>query len=185
VPAPRWVAPFRLKSGRLLDGFILGDFAPPGPDVPIDYRDSDLTILGLVFRHIGPVRVLREVLEEAPGISDRQCKWLGIEVVQLETALMLKVNTLPLSLSVNDRLCVTACEHHAWTLVSNDRTLRKVCKDRGIRLRWGLGLMVDLVQAGVLSEARALKVAAAIQASNPTHITDDLIDRFRARLKER
>jgi hypothetical protein len=45
--------------------------------------------------------------------------------------------------------------------------------------------MVDLVQAGVLTEARALKVAAAIQASNPTHITDDLIGRFRTRLRQR
>lgn len=36
-------------------------------DVLIDYRDSDLTILKLVSDHIGPVRVLREVLDEAPG----------------------------------------------------------------------------------------------------------------------
>ena len=153
-------------------------------DVFIDYRDSDLTILKLVSEHIGPVRVLREVLDEAAGITDRQCARLGIEVVQLETELMLKASTLPLSLSVNDRLCVIACEHHAWTLVSNDRALRKVCKDRGIRLRWGLGLMVDLVHAGVLTEARALKVAVAIQRVNPTHITDDLISRFRTRLRQ-
>lgn len=151
----------------------------------IDYRDSDLTILKLVSDHIGPVRVLREVLDEAPGISDRQCTRLGIEIVRLETELMLEANNLPRSLSVTDRLCVVVCDHHSWTLVTNDRALRNVCKDRGIRLRWGLGLMVDLVHAEVLTEARALKIAAAIQRANPTHITVGLIDRFRARLRER
>ncbi|HEX7423495.1 MAG TPA: hypothetical protein VF311_06365 [Terriglobales bacterium] len=69
--------------------------------------------------------------------------------------------------------------------MTNDRALRNVCKDRGIRLRWGLGLMVDLVHAEVLTEARALEIAAAIQRANPTHITAGLIDRFRARLRER
>lgn len=52
-------------------------------DVLIDYRDSDLTILKLVSQHIGPVRVLRQVLDEAPGISDRQCARLGIKIVQV------------------------------------------------------------------------------------------------------
>ncbi len=69
--------------------------------------------------------------------------------------------------------------------MTNDRALRTVCKRRGIRLRWGLGLMVDLVHAEVLIEARALDIAATIQRANPTHITAALIDRFRARLKER
>jgi predicted nucleic acid-binding protein len=154
-------------------------------DVLIDYRDSALTILKLVAEHIGPVRVLREVLDEAPGISDRQCARLGIEIVQLETELMLEVNSLLRSLSVIDRLCVVACEHNSWTLVTNDRPLRSVCKDRGIHLRWGLGLMIDLVHTEVLTEARALKIAATIQRANPTHITAGLIDRFRARMRER
>jgi hypothetical protein len=58
-------------------------------DVFIDYRNSDLTILKLVSDHIGPERVLREVLDQAPSISDRQCTRLGIEIVRLETELML------------------------------------------------------------------------------------------------
>jgi hypothetical protein len=131
------------------------------------------------------VRVLRQVLDQAPGISDRQCARLGIEIVRLETELMLEANNLPRRLSVTDRLCVVVCAHHRWTLVTNDRALRNVCKDRGIRLRCCLGLMVDLTQADVLTEARALKVAAAIQGANPTHITDDLIGRFRAGLRQR
>lgn len=106
-------------------------------------------------------------------------------IARLETELMLEANNLPRSLSVTDRLCVVACDHHSWTLVTNDRASGNICKNRGIRLRWDLGLMVDLVHAEVLAEARARRIAAAIQRANPTHITADLMDRFRARLKER
>jgi len=35
-------------------------------DVLIDYRNSDLSIFTLVSKHIGPVGVLREILNEAP-----------------------------------------------------------------------------------------------------------------------
>ena len=153
-------------------------------DVLIDYRDSDLTILKLVSEHIGPVRVLREVLNEAPGISDRQCTRLGIEIVQLETELLLEAGGLSRSLSVTDRHCVIACERNRWTLVTNDGVMRRVCRERTIRLRWGLTLMIDLVFAGVLTEARAIEVAAMIQGANPTHITPNLINRFHARLRE-
>ena len=154
-------------------------------DVLIDYRDSDLTILALVSEYIGRVHVLREVLAEAPGISNRQCARLGIEIVQLETELMLEASNLPKSLSVTDRFCVIACERNHWTLVTNDLAMRRLCRERGIRLRWGLALMVDLVHAGVLTETRAIEVATMIQVGNPTHITARLIDRFRARLRER
>ena len=152
-------------------------------DVLIDYRDSDLAILRLVSEHIGAARVLRQVLDEAPGISDRRYAQLGIEIVQLETELLIEANDLPRSLSVEDRFCIIACERNRWTLVTNDRAMRAVGKQRGVQLRWGLGLMIDLVHAGVLTEARALKVATMIRTANPTHITADLLDRFRTRLK--
>ncbi len=154
-------------------------------DVLIDYRDSDLTILKLVSEHIGPVRVLRETLDEAPGITDRQCARLRIEIVRLETEIMLEAESLPRSLSVNDRLCVLACEHCRWTLVTNDAAMRRVCADRGMRLRRGLGLMIDLVRSGVLAEDRALKVAEQIHQANPTHINADILARFRTRLRAR
>jgi hypothetical protein len=43
--------------------------------------------------------------------------------------------------------------------------------------------MVDLVHAGVLSEARALKVATQIRQANPSHITNALMERFRSQVR--
>ncbi len=148
-------------------------------DVLIDYCHADRTILRLVAHHIGPVRVLSEVLDEVEGLGRRECAPLGIEVVQLETSSMLRINTLPPSLSVADRLCVVACEEQGWTCVTNDRTLRRVCKEHDIELRWGLALMVELVARGALDATRAIRVAQAIQTSNPRHITAGLLARFR------
>lgn len=152
-------------------------------DVIIDYRDSDLRVLRLVSQHIGRVRVLREILAEAAGLTERRCAKLGIDIVDLDTELLLNVNSLPRSISVNDRLCVIACEHHSWTCVTNDRALLNVCKDHGVPVRRGLGLMIDLVHAGVLSEGRALRVAQMIRKANPMHITETLLEEFRSRLR--
>src|SRR6185295_15465545 len=128
-------------------------------DVLIDYRDSDLTILRLVSEHIGRVRVLRPILAEAVGITERRCAQLSIDIIDLETELMLKANSMAISISVNDRLCVIACAHHGWTCVTNDGPLQKVCKAHGVPVRRGLGLMIDLVHSSALTEARALRVA--------------------------
>lgn len=152
-------------------------------DVLIDYRDSDLRVLRLVSEHIGRVRVLREILAEAVGITERRCVQLAIDVVDLETELMLKVNELPSSISVNDRLCVIACEYHKWTCVTNDGALRRVCKAHDVPVRRGLGLMIELVHSGAMTESRAMRVARMIHDANPTHINQALLEDFQRRIR--
>ncbi len=68
---------------------------PPSPDRPtvlladanvlIDYRDSDPAILSLVSEHLGPICVIREVLEEAKGMTLAECREHSITVHKLET----------------------------------------------------------------------------------------------------
>ena len=47
-------------------------------DVLIDYRESDLAILGLVGQHVGRVAVLPPVLDEVEGVTATECADLGI-----------------------------------------------------------------------------------------------------------
>ena len=54
-------------------------------DVLIDYRESELAILGLVGQHVGRVAVLPSVLDEVEGVTATECAELGIEVVEVET----------------------------------------------------------------------------------------------------
>ena len=153
-------------------------------DVLIDYRESQFGILELVALHVGRVAVLTPVLSEVRGVTAAQCGGLGIEVLDVETELMVQAAEIESSVSFNDRLCVVACREEGWTCVTNDGALRRLCERHGVEARFGLGLMVDLVAAGALTRRRAVSVARQIQASNPLHINERVLAGFMAALEE-
>ena len=68
---------------------------------------------------------------------------------------------------------------HGWICVTNDKRLRLACVEDGVEVYWGLELMTKLVRMGELEADDAIEVALKIQAQNPHHITDDLIERLR------
>ena len=147
-------------------------------DVLIDYRESELAILELVVKHVGRMVVLPSVLDEVRDVAATECARFGIEIIEVETEQMLQAADVESSCSFNDRLCLVVCRKEGWTCVTNDGALRRLCKRHGVETRFGLGLIVDLVAAGALSRRRALVVARRIQASNPLHITDEVLSRF-------
>lgn len=153
-------------------------------DVFIDYRDSELGILALVVEHVGRVAVLAPLLGEVRGVTAAQCMRLGIEVVEVETERMLQAAQVDASVSFNDRLCLVVCREESWTCVTNDGALRRLCERHGVETRFGLGLMLDLVAAGALTQRRAVAVARQIQESNPLHINERVLARFLAALEE-
>ena len=151
-------------------------------DVLIDYRESELDILKLVVQHIGRVVVLASVLDEVRGVTPAQCRQLDIEVVEATTEQLVQASEGESRVSFNDYLCLVICLDEGWTCVTNDGALRRLCEHHGVATRFGLGLMVDLVAVGVLTQKRALAIARQIQASNPLHINESVITRFRAAL---
>ena len=153
-------------------------------DVFIDYRESEIKILELVVQHMGRVVVLAPVLDEVQGVTPAQCAQLGIEVVEVETEQLVRATEVEARVSFNDRLCLVACREESWTCVTNDGALRRLCERHGVATRFGLGLMVDLVAAGALTRRRAMAVARQIQASNPLHINERVIQRFLEALGE-
>ena len=148
-------------------------------------RESDLTILSLVAEHVGRVAVISLVLDEVRGVSATDCRRLGVEVINVETERMLQAADVKASVSFTDCLCLVVCREEEWTCVTNDGALRQLCKPHGVTTRFGLGLMVDLVAAGVLARRRALAVARQMQASNPLHINSHVLARFENELDKR
>ena len=151
-------------------------------DVLIDYRDAALDILELVAAHMGRLVVLAPVLEEVRGLGAAQCAQLGMEVVAVETDRLAQASEVESRVSFNDCLCMVACREEGWTCVTNDGALRRLCRRHGVKTRFGLGLMVDLVTAGALPRRRALAVARRMQRSNPLHINERVVERFKAAL---
>ena len=50
-------------------------------------------------------------------------------------------------------------------------------------VRYGLGLMVDLVLAGAIDRRRATTIARKMQAANPAHINESVLAQFLAALR--
>lgn len=153
-------------------------------DVLIDYRESEIKILELVVQNIGRVVVLAPVLDEVQGVTPAQCTQLGVEVVEVETDLLIQASEVEARVSFNDRLCLVACSEEGWTCVTNDGALRRLCDSHGVATRFGLSLMVDLVALGSLTRRRAIAIARQIQASNPLHINERVLRRFLGALEE-
>ena len=153
--------------------------------VLIDYRESDLNILKLVAQHVGRVAVVPFVLDEVGGITATDCARLGIKVIEVETEQMHRAAEVESSISFIERLCLVVCREEGWTCVTNDSTLRRLCKRHGVETRFGLGVMVELVAAGVLNRRRAMAVARSIQTSNPLHVNAHMLADFRDALDNR
>ena len=150
-------------------------------DVLIDYRESELSVLGLIGKHVGPLKVLSSVLDEVRRVAAAHCKQLGIDVIEAETSRMIRA-AVESRVSFNDRLCFLTCLEESWTCVTNDQALHGLCGHHDVTTRFGLDLMVDLVACGVLSRRRAVTMARRIQASNPTHINERVLTRYMSKL---
>ena len=153
-------------------------------DVLIGYLQSDLATLGLVAKHVGRVVVLESVIDEVRRLTAKQCRCVGITMATAETVRMFQAAAVESNVSFNDGLCLVTCREERWTCVTNDRVLRRLCRRHGVATRCGLGLMVDLVAAGVLSYQRAAAIALSAQASDPLHIDERVLNRFVARCHE-
>ena len=95
--------------------------------------------------HVGPVRVIRHVLETVTGLTKTACSKHKIGMIEVETPMLVEAGRQSGPLSFEDWLCYLFCKEEKWVCVTNDRALRREC-DRGkVLSRRGLGLMVDLV----------------------------------------
>lgn len=165
------------------------DEAEPGTlladaDVLIDYVAGGLFVLGLTAEHIGPLYVLSQVLDTVDGLSERDCRGLGIQVIDADTGALLKAGSKAGALSFEDWLCFITCRDKEWTCLTNDGSLTRECGRANIPARRGLSLMVQLVRGGFLDRRRALRVAQSIHDANPLHINDRVLELFQSALDE-
>ena len=106
----------------------------------------------------------------------RVCPSAWLEVV---TSRLLRAGRGDSSVSFNDRLCFVVCDEESWTCVTNDRALRRLCHRHGVLTRYGLELMVDLVASAAVTAKRAMSIAYKMRESNPLHINERVIARFK------
>lgn len=151
-------------------------------DVVIDFGNSDSTILEHVPTTLGRVVVLQGTLDEVDA-SPEDVTPLGIDIVEEPTELLTQASGPIAGTSLQDRLCMHACQKYGWTCVTNDQKLQRECKALNVATIYGLRLIIDLVAAGVVTAAHAREVAYRIHRSNPHHINDKVMRRFEDHLR--
>lgn len=159
-------------------GFLLVD-----ANVLVDYQAADLAILSLVSRHVGTVHIVSTVLAEVDGLDESECERLGFRVVEptLDQATE-AATSASRRLSFQDRTCLIVCRDNGWTCVSNDKALRRSCDAVGVAVRWGLELMLELVQGGHLPADDADEAAERIHRANSGFLNATILAAFRAKL---
>lgn len=151
-------------------------------NVLIDYAKSDLSVLTLVTNHIGPIHVPSVVLAEVDQLSENECESLGLIVLEEPVEILLAAGEKRGALSFEDHVCLLLAKENEWTCVSNDKPLHKACNKEDVTVKWGLRLMIELVEMELLDKDSALEVAQAIHGSNPKHITSEIIEEFRVKI---
>jgi len=144
---------------------------------------ADRSILKLMER-VGPLHVLNAVLEEVNQIKNKdELTELGVNVIEPlwedyeEAAKMIGTTSL------QDNLCCLTARRNGFVCVTNDRSLRKLCKEKGVKVCWGLELLKRLYKAGGIYAERLKELVELIQQNNPRHISIELVERFKQELQ--
>lgn len=138
----------------------------------LDYRESDLDVLTEAGRRIAQLAVLPDVLEEVRNLTPKKCESLGIKVIDVEMRTLEAAAAVEASVSFKERLCLVVCQEQGWTCVTNDVVLRRLCRRHDVKVRHGLGLLVDLVGQGVINRARANVIARRM------HVNECALEKF-------
>lgn len=169
------------KSGGKAVGVLLLD-----ANVLIDYLKTSESILTLVSEHLGNVYVPSVVVDEVrkgQHFDDSDCDRLNIQVVDPTTAMLIEAQSMAWSNpSLADKVCFVMCKRRGWTCVTNDKSVRKRCDAEGVKVLWGLQLMLRLIECGALSSDDAINVAKEIKNLNP-FMVQATVDTFTQKAK--
>jgi len=147
-------------------------------NVLIDFIEVDEAFLTLAVRHLGPIHVPRDVLDEVSRMDEARCDRLGLIIAEGTVEQLLEAGATHGPLSYYDRLCFILARDQGWTCVTNDRRLRRECEAFDVDVMWGLQMILGVLAAGGLDAASALELGEAVVSSSGW-ISKGVLQRFR------
>ena len=148
----------------------------------IDLFESDVGLLGLIARHLGPVVVLTPILGEVTGLEEDLCAELGLSIIEPTLDQMSEAANAGGRLSFYDWLCLIAARDAGWTCVSSDGALLQVCQQQNVATVRGLRPILELVERGHLHFRLAVSAIRAIRTKN-CYITVAVVSAFTEELR--
>ncbi|MHB1462294.1 MAG: hypothetical protein ACYC1M_13500 [Armatimonadota bacterium] len=149
--------------------------------VLIDICLEDPSLLGLAASSLGKIVILSPILQEVNQLDDMSIERFALSVVDPEIQVVIEATTRRGGLSFRDRICLIYARECKGTLYTNDRALLKAAISDGIDARWGLEILIELVEVDQLTSADALAAAQSI-CDRSRFPSDPLIAEFRRRL---
>jgi len=150
--------------------------------VLIDYCKADChDVLALASRRFLPIRVPRIVLDEVRQLSEDDARNLGIGVLEV-TLLQLQEAAVRGGPSRQDKLCFVTARDHGGAVWSNDKRLRKICRECGVRHYWGLEVLLNLAAEKHLDKKKARDAAERIHKVDPHYVSKTVVTQFMAKL---
>ncbi len=116
-------------------------------NILIDFCQCDRTIVKLVCNYVGQVYLTTPVLNEVKQVDEGDCQELGIILVEPELDQVVLAAEKKGPLSFQDNLCLILAKENGWSCVTNDKPLRKRCRDEGVTIIWGVELICMLVES--------------------------------------
>ena len=153
--------------------------------VLIDYLKTDRLVLKLFAVYIAPVYVISPVIREINQIeSSYELIELGLSIDEPELDDVFLASNEKGPNSFQDLLCLYTAKRNGYICVTNDKNLRRRCREEGVSILWGLELQIDLYRTNGISRKDAEKTAQMIRESNPKHITRKIIETFFEKIKQ-
>ncbi|MBF0253480.1 MAG: hypothetical protein HQL29_06675 [Candidatus Omnitrophica bacterium] len=152
-------------------------------NILIDYAKANKKIIGLITAHLYEIWVPLPVWEEVNDLSDEEAKTLGINIVEPSLAQTYEAaDMFGGGLSDEDNMCFIVARDEKAICATNEKPLRKKCKDNGIEVLWGLRIMLQLCEVNRLTKEVAIKTVEKIAKMNPS-ITHKVVSDFIEKLK--
>ena len=149
--------------------------------VLIDFIQTDPEIITLTATHIAPVLVSTFVVAEVDGLTVTRCEDLGLSPIEPSPGMLAAAAAMQGSISFADGTCLVLARERMGCCWTNDKGIRKKCRENRIPVRWGFEVMVALVEVGALDPDRAVTVARGVGELNPT-ITPTIVQAFEKKL---
>jgi len=151
-------------------------------DVLIDYLDSNKRIFPKISKQICVVYIPLPILSEVKQLVGVEAKKLGLIIFEPTLKQVTEASQRGGPLSFEDKICLIMARDERWACVTNDRNLRKKCREEGVDVMWGFDLMLLLNQKGELSKKEAQDTANKIRTNNP-YIKVETLSEFTKKLK--
>ena len=151
-------------------------------NVLIDFQKSDFSVLAKIRQQIGNLYLLEDVRAEVPGLTGNDCDLVGLRNISPPSRIKKMTKEPYHGLSREDRLILNTAIDFGFEIATNDTKLRRESERSGVKLIWGLQLLLEFVEKSEFSIDSAKIIGERIVARN-LYMTEKILVEFVEKLE--